>query len=138
MPQSLGQFSDPSAATILVVDDEPVIRLDICSALAERGYRTIDAVDGKEALREFHEFSPALLVTDIYMPGLDGLGLIMQLRRDGVSAPIIAISGDLTKYDVLKMALKLGADAAMEKPFTMQEMVSAVDSLLGAPTRDDA
>jgi CheY-like chemotaxis protein len=113
-----------------------VIRLDICSALAERGYRTVDAGDGREALQEFREASPVLMVTDIYMPVLDGLGLIMQLRRDGVSTPIIAISGDLTKYDVLEMALKLGANAAMEKPFTMQEMVSTVDSLLGTPTRD--
>jgi DNA-binding response OmpR family regulator len=57
----------------------------------------------------------------------------MQLRRDGVRIPIIAISGDLMNYDVLDLALKLGADAAVEKPFAMQEMVSMVDSLLGAP-----
>ncbi|HVT51241.1 MAG TPA: response regulator [Dongiaceae bacterium] len=133
MSGSLEQSSAPCPATVLVVDDEPVIRLDVCAALAEHGYRTVDAADGTEALREFRAASPALLVTDIYMPGLDGLALIMQLRRDGVRIPIIAISGDLMNYDVLDLALKLGADAAVEKPFAMQEMVSMVDSLLGAP-----
>jgi CheY-like chemotaxis protein len=117
--------------TILVVDDEPLIRLDICAALNERGYRTVAAFDGTEALRIARDSHPALVVTDIYMEGGDGLSLISALRRDGDAIPIIALSGASDKYDVLGIAKRMGATATLEKPFIIYEIVRAVEGLLG-------
>ncbi|GAB2176191.1 response regulator [Dongia sp. agr-C8] len=127
-----GGASAAQPPTILVIDDEALIRMDICAALADRGYRCVDVADGGEALARFDELAPALVVTDIYMAETDGLELIRRLRRQRIQTPILAMSGAVHKYDVLAIARRLGADATIEKPFVVTEIVHAVEALLGA------
>ncbi|WP_395016138.1 response regulator transcription factor [Dongia sp.] len=128
---SAAQPRDLQPPTILVVDDEAMVRMDICAALADRGYRCIDVADGAEALARFDALAPALVVTDIYMTETDGLEVIRQLRRQRIETPILAISGADHKYDVLAIAKRLGANATLEKPFVVEEVVRVVDALLG-------
>jgi CheY-like chemotaxis protein len=121
---------DNSPPLVLVVEDEPLIRIDISAALEDGGYRTEAAGDGAEALAKFGELSPALLVTDIYMHGKDGLELIGDLRRTGADTPIIAMSGHPERYDVLAIARKLGANATIEKPFSHDDLLRLVGDIL--------
>jgi CheY-like chemotaxis protein len=115
---------------VLVVDDEPILRIDLCGLFEERGFAAIAATDGAEALQKFKADPPQLVITDIYMAGMDGLELIRSLRRLDTTTPIIAISGDSRRYDILKMARKLGADATLEKPVTHHDILQLARRLL--------
>jgi DNA-binding response OmpR family regulator len=122
-------------AHILIIDDDPQI-LDMLSQTLEReGYEVITASDGKEGLRLYRENPVDLIITDIIMPGKEGIETIMDLRRDFPHVKIIAISGggqiDAEQY--LSMAQKLGAQRTFIKPFERAELLKAIMELLGQP-----
>ena len=83
---------------ILVVDDEEGIRKLLKESLEE--YRVTDASDGEEALNHIRAERPDLIVTDIKMPNMDGLGLANQLLKDYPHIPIIALSGNVEEDEV--------------------------------------
>ena len=78
--------------TILVVDDEPVIRDLVSVLLEDEGYTVHTAPDGLAAVEAVARESPDLVLTDLYMPRLDGLGLIARLRRERPRLPIVVLS----------------------------------------------
>ena len=119
-------------AHILVIDDEVQIR-DVLRTVLERvGYDVTEAGDGNEGLQIYAEGGVDLVVTDIIMPEKGGIDTIMDLRRDFPEAKIIAISGGGMCGDVsyLDMALGVGADRAIGKPFVLDDFLESVEELL--------
>ena len=119
-------------ASILVIDDEHPIR-DILRKLLEReGHAVSEAPDGKTALRMFAGDPADVVITDIYMPEMDGIEFLMRVREAHPEVRIIALSGGgfLDKENVLKAASNLGAVAVLEKPFSLAEVLAAVEKAL--------
>lgn len=93
----------------------------------------IEARNGKEALQLFPNFQPDLVLTDIHMPETDGFELLPEIRRRKPSIKIIACSGggQINAIDVLKTAKLLGANRILPKPFSIVDLIAAVESLVG-------
>jgi len=116
---------------ILVVEDDVHIRTFLCSLLIKQGHHVYEAGDGAEALNIIAKESIECVITDILMPGIEGIELIRDLRQEQSEIKIIAISGggrvDATQY--LHMAEDLGADRVIIKPFDPQQVLDTVDVL---------
>jgi CheY-like chemotaxis protein len=119
---------------VLVVDDEPSVRETLALCLRAAGYQTLCAEDGKAAQQLVNDFSPRAIVTDIFMPVQDGLGLMNWLREQSIAIPVVAISGHVrtAEFDGLGIARRLGASSILEKPFPAGALAAAVDSALDA------
>lgn len=115
---------------ILVVDDEIKIRDVLRTVLERTGYQVTEAADGLEGLRLYKEKDIDVVVTDIIMPEKGGIDLIMDLRRDFPGVKIIAISGGgMGGISYLDIALGVGADRAIGKPFVLDDFLEAVEEL---------
>ncbi|WP_159460180.1 response regulator [Tistlia consotensis] len=120
-------------ATILLIDDEEDARDLLSACLRASGYRVLTAPDGWGAIERLAETPVDLVVTDVFMPRGDGLELIRAIRNWTRRLPILAISGgDGGGADMLPVARLLGADAALSKPFPLQDFRSQVADLLPA------
>lgn len=117
---------------ILVVDDEPGIRQTLQIALGNMGYEVLQARDGEEATRLWLEAAPDLVIADIHMPRKSGLLLIQDVQANSPSTPIIAMTdgGPASNLNLLGLAELLGAVRTIPKPFTLDEMVQAVNQEL--------
>ena len=114
--------------TILVVDDEPRIVELARDYLEHAGFRVITANDGRAALDVARHHRPDLIVLDLGLPGLDGLDVTRELRRDG-SLPIVMVTARDDELDKL-LGLELGADDYLTKPFSPRELVARVKAVL--------
>ena len=119
---------------VCVADDDVQMRGMICKMLSQRGYRTVEAVDGKEALRQVADAGARIIVLDIVMPNSEGLETIPQLKERFPATRILAISGGGNTGDgqaYLDQASLLGADDTLLKPFEMDDLFAKVDALAG-------
>jgi len=125
-------------ATILVVDDESHIRDVVCFALNKAGYETVEAVDGHEAIREFTDQHPDLIVLDIVMPELDGTDVCREIRKSS-DVPILFLSSRDEEIDRI-VGFELGGDDYVTKPFSPRELVARVKAVLrrGKPGSADS
>jgi two-component system, OmpR family, alkaline phosphatase synthesis response regulator PhoP len=114
--------------TILVVDDEPRIVELARDYLEHAGFRVITAADGPTALASARRDRPDLVVLDLGLPGLDGLDVTRELRRDG-STPIVMVTARDDELDKL-LGLELGADDYLTKPFSPRELVARIKAVL--------
>ena len=114
--------------TILVVDDEPRIVELARDYLEHAGFRVITANDGRAALDVARHDRPDLIVLDLGLPGIDGLDVTRELRRDG-SIPIVMVTARDDELDKL-LGLELGADDYLTKPFSPRELVARVKAVL--------
>lgn len=114
---------------ILVVDDERPMRLSICQCLQAEGYRVLEAVDGVQGLAMIADEKPALVILDVMMPNLTGLEVAAELRRLGLTTPILMLT---TRQEVSQKVdgLNAGADDYLGKPFDRRELVARVQALL--------
>ncbi len=119
-------------ARILVIDDNGVLGRALLKQLEYAGHAPVLALDGNAGLAVFRAQPFDLVLTDILMPEKEGLETIRELRRDGVTVPIIAMSGGgyATGTDYLRLALKFGANASLEKPFEQHELIDLIAELL--------
>lgn len=119
-------------AIILVVDDNPQMRSSIRRALEVWGHTVTEAPDGKVALRHFAGDPTELVVSDVYMPDMDGIEFLMRLREAFPEVKTLMISGggNLPSENVLGAASMLGADRVLKKPFSMEELQEAVQAVL--------
>lgn len=113
-------------ARVLVVDDEPDIRLLVRINLEGLGHRVSLAADGEQALRQVAADRPDLVVLDIMMPVLDGWGVLEDLGRQGIEIPVVVVSASHDAGDA-RRALELGADQHLGKPFELEALVQAVE-----------
>jgi CheY-like chemotaxis protein len=136
MTDSLPTASPPEARghTVLVVDDDVFMRDLIAQMLMASGFSVVTAANGREALLRLDEQTVSLVLTDIHMPVMDGMELIRKLRFQRPGLPVIAISGADDWQSYRRLAVDLGARAALQKPVDRDELVGAVrQSLTGAP-----
>jgi len=119
-------------ARILIIDDEPQIRSMLKLMLERDGYEVIEAPDGAEGIKVYRQNPADLIITDLIMPNKDGIGMIIELKKEFPDVMIIAMSGGgLNKPDgYLKGAKKLGAACTLTKPIDREEMLKAVKDIL--------
>jgi len=119
-------------ARILIIDDEPQIRSMLKLMLERDGYEVIEAPDGVEGIKVYRQHPADLIITDLIMPNKDGIGMIIELKKEFPDVMIIAMSGGgLNKPDgYLKGAEKLGAACTLTKPIDREEMLKAVKDIL--------
>lgn len=114
--------------TILIVDDHASVRTLVSDYLGEQGYSVLTASDGNEGLLVARRARPDLVLLDIMMPGLDGLGFLQAYRRDH-SGPVILLTARVEETDKV-VGLELGADDYITKPFGMKELLARVRAAL--------
>ena len=113
-------------ATILIIDDEAGIRAILRTALEAAGYEVTEAANGRQGLEQYRHAPVDLIITDVAMPELNGLDLILELTRQFIHAKVIAISGVGEKTQALDVAKLLGARRTIQKPFSMPLLLDAV------------
>lgn len=118
---------------ILIIDDEPEIRNFLCRLFTDRGYGVVEAANGQMGLDLFKQAPCSLVITDMVMPIKDGLQTILDLRKNYPELPVIAISGGgtISKERYLTVASYLDGVKTIAKPFSLEEIVDAVQELLG-------
>jgi DNA-binding response OmpR family regulator len=117
---------------ILVIDDEHLVANAVASALTKAGHTVTLAHNGDDGLAKFGAEHPDLVITDIMMPGKEGIETIRELRKGSARLPIIAMSGGgmTGNFDILSMARKLGATEVLGKPFSVDELIAMVSRCL--------
>jgi DNA-binding response OmpR family regulator len=120
--------------TVLVVDDEPIVREVVVRYLEREGYRTLEAADGNRARELLEQHSPNLVVLDLMLPGTDGLALCRWIRSKS-QLPVIMLTARGEEADRI-VGLELGADDYVTKPFSPRELVARVRSVLRRAASD--
>jgi DNA-binding response OmpR family regulator len=119
-------------ATVLVVDDEPIVREVVVRYLAREGHRTLEAGDGDAARGVIERSDPDLVVLDVMLPGTDGLELCRWIRGRS-ELPVIMLTARGEEADRI-VGLELGADDYVTKPFSPRELAARVRSVLRRST----
>jgi CheY-like chemotaxis protein len=120
-------------ATILIIDDDDDVREMLVAAIEDAGHTAIDAPGGQVGLQRFTDERPDLVLTDIIMPGGDGIEIIRKIRSIDAAARIVAISGGgerVNAFYCVETARKLGAMAVLLKPFEVPELIETIDRCL--------
>ena len=118
---------------ILVVDDDAEIRTFVRRIAEKEGFQVEEVADGKQALRSIRNQQPDLIISDIFMPEMDGLELIRELRRKFPTVPIIGMSGGghWTFMNFLPVVRRLGAVDVLAKPFKRPDLLAAIAKAMG-------
>ena len=119
-------------ARILIIDDESQIRSMLRLMLERAGYEIAEAPDGIDGIRQYRENPADLIITDLIMPNKDGIGMIIDLKKEFPKVKIIAMSGGGVNRPegYLDGAKKLGATRTLTKPIDREEMLKAVKETL--------
>lgn len=119
-------------AIILVVDDEPTIRILVRAALEGSGHLLLEAADGEEGLRLARAAHPDLVLLDIALPRLSGLEVCQRLKRDRAtsSTPVLLLTGFVQQSD-RRAAQEAGAEGFIAKPFSPAALLALVRDVLG-------
>ena len=126
-------MADSAGERVLIVEDEPSTRLGLTELVRTWGFTAESASDGEDALRQVTAFRPAIIVSDLVMPKLDGLGLLRALKNDpGVTVIILTAQGTV---DTAVEAIKHGAYDYLTKPVEPQRLHNLLDKLV---ERDEA
>ena len=125
-------------AVILFADDDPILREIVADMLRSTEHAAIMAEDGQEVLRLLDTIAIDLLVTDMLMPNVDGVEVIMAVREKHPSVKVLAISsgGSVGASYMLHVAKVLGANATMQKPLELASFLSVVEDLLHDPASE--
>ena len=126
-------------ARILVIDDDPNILRNVREILEEEGHEVREALAGEAAMEFLAGASVDLIVTDMNMPGMDGIELLIRVHDEYPATRLVAISGGgfMAKEELLRNASMLGAVAVLEKPFTVEQIVDIVNGALKADRPDE-
>jgi DNA-binding response OmpR family regulator len=121
---------DSGRGRVLVVDDDPKFAGIVVRCLDRAGYECVVADSGDQALLAVLEHHPDAIVLDVMMPPPDGIEVCRQLRADGWTGGIVMVSARSNPADH-DVAVRVGADEFLGKPFPLVELVSAIDNLVG-------
>ena len=122
-------MAETSPGPILVVDDDEAIRSTVRDILDLEGYPVLTAPDGAAALRLAEQAAPACVLLDMRMPVLDGWGFAREARARGHQFPIVVMTA---ASDASAWCLEIGGDACVPKPFQIDEMLDAIQRVLGS------
>ncbi len=133
-----GQEPEPKAAPtvqlsgpVMVVDDEPMVRKSLASAIERIGAEVVTAADGEEALRKFRDLHNPLIFTDVRMPKLDGLALLRSVKSLVPQTTVALITGYGTQ-ELVEQAFQEGASYVLTKPFTFAEVSRILSDTLAS------
>ena len=115
--------------TVLVVDDEPSILQSLGGLLSDEGFEVLTASNGYEALKIIETDTPDLVLLDIWMPGLDGIDTLQEIKINNPQIQVIIITGHGTIETAVK-ATKLGAYDLIEKPLSIDKVIVAINNAL--------
>jgi CheY-like chemotaxis protein len=118
---------------ILIVDDDELFRPMLRNTLIKLGHSVRDTSDGDEAMLMYHEEPADVLMTDIIMPGREGLEVIAMFKGRFPDLKVVAMSGSGRVVDTnyLKLATEGGADAVIEKPFSREKLTAVLSQVTG-------
>jgi DNA-binding response OmpR family regulator len=125
----IGKMKTSSGTRVLVVEDDRSIAGFVEPELERLGFRVRCAYDGPSGLREVLEFRPEIVILDIMLPGLDGVGVLKEIRRGGGRVPVIMLTARDATIDKVH-SLDRGADDYVTKPFEMEELLARLRALL--------
>jgi DNA-binding response OmpR family regulator len=119
----------PSGRTrVLIVDDQEVLRTLLSRYMTREGFEPVEAEDGKAAIDLYRSVNPTVVLSDIVMPGIDGLGVLREIRAMDPAAAVILMTG-YGNEEILLEALRGGAVNFFKKPFDFHEVLSVVGSV---------
>jgi two-component system response regulator ArlR len=110
---------------ILIVEDEPGIYTFLQEGLTDEGYDTLVATDGSEALRDFADWKPDLVLLDWMLPTMDGIEVCRRIRETDVTTPVLFLTAKDGVEDTIK-GLRTGANDYIKKPFSFEELVERI------------
>ena len=116
------------APKILVVDDDPAINEMLTIVLEAEGFQTSSVTDGVEAVQTFHSFGPDLILLDLMLPGMNGIDICREIRKES-AVPIVMLTAKTDTVDVV-LGLESGADDYITKPFKPKELVARIRARL--------
>lgn len=124
------------AAKVLIIDDDPALLRLMSMAFQAAGFATVSADNGRAGIHMASAYQPDLVVTDIVMPDIEGIGAIRAIKQSKRPPKVIAISGAGRSRgaDYLSWARHLGADEVLAKPFRMSELMQISKSVIANPT----
>ena len=130
-PRGAGSAATPTSR-ILVVDDDAPLRSGIAKTLTRAGYVVVQAANGQEAIESYRAAPADLVLTDIYMPGTDGVEAMIRLRAEFPDLLVVAMSGGghMAKEGVLDLAARLGARGTLEKPVGRKALLGMIAKVL--------
>ncbi|ALA57190.1 response regulator [Nitrospira moscoviensis] len=108
-----------------MIDDQAAIRMLLRTVLENAGYTVREAASGQMALALYREQRPDLVITDLVMPEMTGLDLILEMTREFLDAKVIAMTGEISE-EGLQTAKLLGARHTFHKPFSMDKLLTAI------------
>lgn len=122
---------------ILIIDDDDLLRENIRDLLELEGYTVSSVRDGRQGIQAIYTFHPDLILCDIMMRDLDGYAVLRALRADPrlASTPLIFVTARAEKSDI-RAGLQQGATAYLTKPFTRDQLIGAIQTVLGAKRWD--
>jgi CheY-like chemotaxis protein len=122
-------------ARILVIDDDCSVRAVLRAALEAAGHQVREAGDGLQGVQGFEQWPAELVLCDLFMPGMEGLETIRELRRRSAGVKVVAMSGGAFggSPDCLPFAAKLGAARVLKKPFALRALYETVQAVLSGP-----
>lgn len=116
---------------VLVIDDDAAVRESLLEVLKTMGYMVSAAENGREGLQLCQREYFDLVITDLIMPEVDGVETILQLKLNHPDTKIVAISGGVYNVDIMDTTYQLGADCALTKPFSLEDLRQCVERVLG-------
>lgn len=121
-------------AQILVVDEDPTARRVIRALLEDAGHEVVEANEGRAGLRAFGTRVPDLVITELYMDGMDGIEFLRSIREQWPSEPVLVMSSRTgpNVQGVLRVAEKLGASGLLDKPIVHEDLLERVGAILAA------
>lgn len=133
-PYQAEDVTVPPRRTVLVVEDEELLRVVLCRQLMNAGYTAVEARDGREALKLLRgERAFALVLTDMVMPVMDGAELLLEIRRRWPELRILAMSA-YTPAELFRFGIPHVDGPFLRKPFSPDELVMAVGDALRQPS----
>lgn len=138
-PIALPRPANGNGLKVLLVEDDPDLLLLLNAAFTREGFQTFSARNGRQGVQMLRTLQPDLMVTDIVMPEMEGIGAILEARRSTPATKVIAISGGGQygrSHNFLEWASELGADEVLSKPFRMSSLITAARVVLDRPAPD--
>lgn len=122
---------------ILIVEDEPDLAATCARLFRQMGHIPLVALNGHEALTLIDAEHPDLVLTDLRLPGVDGLGVLRHARRTATGIPVILVTAYVSE-ETRREAMRAGATAYLAKPFTLADLRTTVEGALAVGTKTDA
>ena len=116
--------------SVLIIEDEPVLRVLLRDLLCGDGYQVLEAEDGRQGMRLFNQVRPDIVLLDILMPEMDGIETVQDIRRIDPAAVVFIMTGGTLSEVTSKTALLLGANRAFLKPLDTNELLGAIRNVL--------